>query len=365
MVPVTAENFTQAQIPLSRISPSNRVNDNPKGLWPYKPYAKTALLAARIIERYDRLAEQGVTQAGPRTIGYRLKEAHRGEYAKADFGNIERVIKRLWQSGQLDPDRVADGSSVDYEVSGWDSPESFLRDASGLFSRDLRDGQPVVIEVGTEARETAGLIAATCRERGVRAYSGGGSSGPGLARLVAYRALDRAAGHGQDTLLLWLGDFDQAGIRNIVRPHIENVAAFLYGTAGNEEVLATRTPDGELVTMAETGCTASFAHLGLSPQMALERAETAELSEADTEAIAAYADSGEDAWSRDLDLLDGVAKFELEAMDPPELRDLLTDAIDGVLDAGQLDEILAQAEFQRDDLQDRLDALADELDGAE
>ena len=65
--------------------------------------------------------------------------------------------------------------------------------------------------------------------------------------------------------------------------------------------------------MADTGCTARFWHLGLSPEMALERAELAELSAADQRAIAAYAASGDDLWSRDLARLDGVARFELEA----------------------------------------------------
>jgi hypothetical protein len=100
------------------------------------------------------LASQGVGQAGSRTVGYRLKETFRGHYAKRDFPNIDRVVKRLCQAGELPWDRVSDGSSVDYGPGGWESPEDFLRDAHELFGRDLRQGQPVVIEVGTEARET-------------------------------------------------------------------------------------------------------------------------------------------------------------------------------------------------------------------
>ena len=41
-----------------------------------------------------------VPKAGPRQIGYRLKEAFRGEYAKADFPEISRVIKANgWKTG--------------------------------------------------------------------------------------------------------------------------------------------------------------------------------------------------------------------------------------------------------------------------
>jgi hypothetical protein len=359
----------EAGIPLAEIGPSSRHASHPKGLWPYKPYAKTRVVAGRILERYAVLAAQDALAAGPRTIGYRLSEVFRGEYTKRDFPNIGRMITRLCQAGELPWEWVGDGSAVDYDPGGWDSEEAFVRDAHNLFHRDLREGQPVVIEVGTEARETAALIRRVCRQNGVRAYSGGGSSGPGLARKVALRALQRAAEHGQDTLLLWLGDFDQAGIGQIVRPHIEHVAAFLYGSRKDGQLIDTGQQilawevDGELVTMAQTGATVSFRHLGLTPQMALERAGTAELTQAGTDAIAAYADSGEDIWDRDLSLLDGVAKFELEAMDPPEVRDLLAGAIGSTLDRGELERISAEAEIQRADLQRRLALLADELGG--
>ena len=355
------ENSGSAEIRLDEITPPRNI-DRPKGLWPYAPYTRTRLLADRIVERYHLLAADDALPAGPRTIGYRLSEAFRGAYTKADFENIERVIKRLCQAGDIPFEWVSDASSVDYPPGGWQSPEDFLRAVPGMFRRDLTEGQPVVIEVGTEARETAALIRRVCADSGVQVYSGGGSSGPGLARKVALRALQRAAEDGQDTLLLWLGDFDQAGIKNIVRPHMEHVSAFLYGTSDNKKVLAWEV-DGKLVPMAETGCQVTFIHLGLTPEMALARAETAELSQADQDAIAAYAASGTDIWTRDLTLLDGVAKFELEVIDPPEVRNLLLGAF-GRLDRAEIDRISADAQIQREDLREDLAPLVgDDDDG--
>ena len=188
--------------------------------------------------------------------------------------------------------------------------------------------------------------------------SGSESSGPGFARKVASRALRRAVEYGQDTLILGLGDFDQYGIRNIMRPHIEHVAAFLYGTAGNKKVLSYQGKQ-----MADTGSSVSFRHLGLTPEMALAQAETAGLRQADQEAIAAYAASGTGLWDRDVALLDGVAKFELEALDPAGLRELVVAALDGVLDHAGLDRISTEEENQRMRLAGRLAPLAGELDG--
>jgi len=350
---------TDEGISLTAISPSAKSDtDVPKGFASYRPYAKTKLLVDRIMGVYELLRDQDALPAGPRTVGYRLSEIYRGDYTKADFSNIERVIKRLNQSGMLPFDYVADASSVTYEADGWDGPVEFLRDAHTLFGRDRREGQPVVPEVACEARGTLGLILRLGQDRGVTVYSGGGSCGPGFARRVASRALIRAVEHSQDTLILGLGDFDQAGIKNIMRPHIEHVSAFLYGTAGNPRVLAHQGK-----TMADTGCDVRFRHLGLTPEMALEHAETAELSAADCDGIAAYAASGTGLWDRDLSLLDGVAKFELEALDPAGLRDLLVAVLDGdVLDTDELDRIEAEEETQRNGLEGRLGSLADELE---
>ena len=198
-------------IRLDQIRPVTRYGA-PKGYVPYHPKRATRALVERITGLYDALREQDALPAGPRTIGYRLKEAYRGEYAKKDFGAIGETIKRLCQAGVLSFEDVSDASAVTHDQGGWDDTAGFLRQIPGFYRRDLRSGQPVVIEVITEAMETLGLISRLGRERGVLVYLGSGSSGPGLARKVALRALVRAIEHGQDTLIIGLGDFDQAGM---------------------------------------------------------------------------------------------------------------------------------------------------------
>ena len=67
-----------------------------------------------------------------------------------------------------------------------------------------------------------------------------------------------------------------------------------------------------------------------------------------------------------MSLLDGVAKFELEALDPVELRALLISVLDGdedepgegVLDYGELNRIAAEEQTERDDLEERLGRLS-------
>ena len=98
---------------------------------------------------------------GPRACGYRLKENYPGEYGKGDFKRIEEIIKRLAQADKIPFGWVADASAVTYGVGSDSSPVDFLRHAHELYERDLRDGQPVVIEIVAEARETLPLIGAS------------------------------------------------------------------------------------------------------------------------------------------------------------------------------------------------------------
>jgi hypothetical protein len=318
----------------------------PKGLVPYTPYAKTKSIVTRILDLYEHLYDADALPVGPRTVGYRLKETYVGEYTKDDFRKIEIALKRLAQSGRLPWEWIADASSVTFQDRGWSDTASFLSGVHRSYRRDRTERQTIAVEVYSEARESSALIRQVCADRGVTAYSGGGSCGPNLASKVATRALHRAVDHGQSTVILGVCDFDQPGIRTVLRPHIEHVAAFLYGTdPKNKQILASNG-----IAVEDTDATVSFKHLALTPEMAHGLAETGR----DRERIEAYIASGIDMWDRDLDLLDGVQKIETEALDPVHLRDLVVTAIEDIIDVDQLDALVREERQERDELEKQL-----------
>lgn len=337
--------------PLYTINPNG--SGVPKGLVPYTPYAKTKPTVTRILDLYHRLHEADALPVGPRTVGYRLKETYVGEYTKDDFGRIEKIVKRLAQSGQIPWEWISDASAVTFESWGWSDPSSFLSGVHRRYRRDRTGRQATVVEVYSEARESSALIRQVCADRGVTAYSGGGSCGPNLARKVADRALDRAVDHGQSTVILGVCDFDQPGIRGVLRPHIEHVAAFLYGTdPKNSHVLASGG-----IAVEDTDATVSFEHLALTPEMARDLAET----DRDRDRIDAYIGSGRDIWDRDLDLLDGVQKIETEAVDPVHLRDQVVQAIEDIIDLEQLERVVGEERAERDHLESQLQVVSGAL----
>jgi hypothetical protein len=312
-------------IPLRHIRPGGR----PKGFAPYEPSDPwRQLTVARILETYQRIADAQALPLGPRQVGYRLSMQWPGDYDKDDFKRIEELVKRLGQASAIPFSWIADAGSVTHLAPGVADVETYAEAVPDGFVLDRRVGQPLVIEIYAETRETLPLIRRVAHERGVTVYSGGGSKGPNLAVRVADRAVRRAVEHGQSTLILGICDFDIPGIRNILRPHIEHLAAFLYG----EKQLAAPYGDGDSRAIEETEATVEFEHLALTPEQALEFVE----GKFSRQPILKYLASGDDLWTRDLKLLDGAPKVETEALDPVVLRTTVIDAIESRLDLAVL-----------------------------
>jgi hypothetical protein len=339
--------------------------DRPKGFAPYAP-RRHVLTVERIIGLYEEMEAGDALPMGPRQCGYRLKERYPGEYAKAggagvvSFESLERIIMRLQQEEKLAFEWVADASAAASVIGGYHDPGHYLRSLPD-YERDPRQDQPVVVEIYAEARETLPLIERVAGDRGVRVYSRGGSAGPGLAYRVAARAVRRAVAWGQSTHVLGIVDFDLAGIRNVLRPHVEQLSAFTYGTdpRGHDEdgTVLVVAHDGQTMNSVGTA-TLRFEHLLLTPEDALGIVET----DHDRQRIEEYLASGKDLWSRDLELLDGVRKIETEAFDPRELRERVVTAIESVLDLQVLQEVRERGEQEARVISRGLRALAERFD---
>src|SRR5262249_48779046 len=159
---------------------------------------------------------------------------------------------------------------------------------------------------------------------------GRGSGGPDLARKVATRIWERCWEQGEDgraqlqrTLLLGVGDLDLAGVRNVMRPHVEHVGAFLLGFA--ERAFPQRDKDERRQLVGEM---LGFQRVAVTPAQAI----ALDLPDVDNDALRAYGESGGDDWSRDLKLL--TEKVEVEALGPQRLREAVTEAIEDALDMG-------------------------------
>jgi hypothetical protein len=360
--------------PLVLITNSATDTSHPKGFAAYEPSSGIdQTLVLRIMTIFNKLHEAKALPAGPRTIMYRLKsqwpkQPDGSGYDKSDEQRITVVIKRLRQAGTLNWSWVSDASQRVYLAGGWVDADEYERSVADGFVKQLQTGQKVVLELYTEATETLPLISRISHARGTNVYSGSGCGGPTLGRDVAIRALRRGYRHGQSTIFGGLGDCDKAGYAYVMRSHWEHVAAFLYANNENNYTVVAierdlddplRDPNNEktwLVTMAdqeeEKGITVEFSHIAMTPEYILEHADDLGLGGNDQgeqrERLRRYVASGTDLWDRDETILcrtikktsdPGRVEVELEALDPPVLRDLVIEWIETHLDM----EVLARA----------------------
>jgi hypothetical protein len=254
-------------------------------------------------------------------------------------------VKRLRQCGALPWDDITDGSAVNLPAPGFASVDGWARSRlnPASFSRDLRHGQPVVVEIYSESAELTPLIHRVAMGYGVRTYSGRGSGGPALARETAQRIVGRWNDDGARTLILGIGDLDLAGVQNVMRPHIEHVGAF---------VLAACSEHGD--PMGSASEVLDFRRVAITPGQAI--AVNTNLG-VPLGSLVAYRDSGECDWTRDVRLLKTSPKTETEALDPATLRDLIREALEEALDMGQIARVTAEEEIEREGIQPMRDLL--------
>jgi hypothetical protein len=174
---------------------------------------------------------------GPRTIVYQLLPRWVGaDRPYADKEALRKMVDRVL--GKARRARIVPFASIDDQRTTWDGP-STVDELPGIVEGmqvGRQDGQPYRVEVWIETRGNVSRIARICRPYGVDVFSGSGSVPIG-ANLAAARRVIRSE---QPTLMLVLGDFDPAGIKNIAMALVDDVKAFVDHLGGDSGRLVIR-----------------------------------------------------------------------------------------------------------------------------
>ena len=196
----------------------------PKGLAPYRPQpgSKAEQLLTAAAETVDEYRAQGRLPLGSREVGYVVTE--RG-WTHNDVPYVEEIVERARRAGLIAWGAIADGRTSEdgpWQVDGPDDIVDQVVADMGTAQLDRQVGQLYRVEVWAEAAAWLTRLRPQCAERGVRVYSGSGSVPVDAIRRAAIRAL-RTAGEGRCTVLLWIGDLDVNGLRNIATPFADDV----------------------------------------------------------------------------------------------------------------------------------------------
>ena len=147
-----------------------------------------------------------------------LRQLYYQFVARALIPNTDQSYKRLGniisdarRAGLIDWDAIIDRTRHLRQLSSWSDPESILRSARDSYHEDLWANQPNRVEVWIEKDALVGVIQKTCDELDVPYFSCRGYVSDSAMWAGAMRAI-RLNNKDQNTILLHLGDHDPSGI---------------------------------------------------------------------------------------------------------------------------------------------------------
>ncbi len=266
-----------------------------------------------------------------------LRQLYYQFVARALIPNTERSYKALGKTisdarlaGLIDWSSIEDRLRRTEIPSRWDSPESIIDSAAQGYNRDHWRGQKYRPEVWIEKDALVGVIEGVCAEYDVpflacRGYVSQSTQWRAGIRLADYKA------DGQTPVVLHLGDHDPSGI-DMTRDN------------------------GERLDL--------FAHRGVElRRLALNRDQIDEYDPPPNPAkvtdsrFETYRDEhGEESW-------------ELDALEPQVISDLIRDELDSLIDRPTWDRTLRDLETERRQLErisehwDELIPILEEIDG--
>lgn len=147
-----------------------------------------------------------------------LRQLYYQFVARGKIENTERSYKNLGNTitdgrlcGLIDWEAIEDRTRNVRENTHWESPRQILTSAQRWFYMDRWVNQSVRVEVWIEKDALVGVVEDVCRKHDVPLFSCRGYVSASEMHKAAQRLL-RNEQHGQDTIILHLGDHDPSGV---------------------------------------------------------------------------------------------------------------------------------------------------------
>lgn len=241
------------------------------------------------------------------------------------YNNLGSVINNARLAGLIDWNAIEDRTRHLERVSHWTDPQSILESAADSYAIDLWRYQPYRPEVWIEKDALRGVIEGVCDRNRVPHFSCRGYT----SQSEMWDSAQRMIGHiqsGQQPVVLHLGDHDPSGI-DMTRDIRERLNLF-------------------------RAYHVDIRRIGLK-RLALNYDQVQQYQPPPNPAKTT--DSRFDDYQREY----GDDSWELDALEPQVLVDLIQDAIDELVDADKWDEAVGKEQTERQYLKDLAETACD------
>ncbi len=198
----------------------------------FKP--ATLALIHRVNGIIDTYRAQGFTLS-VRQIYYQLVAADEIENTEQSYKNVASVLNDGRLAGMIDWDAIEDRNR-DIELrQRWESGAAIAEAAVNSFHMDMWVNQPQRVFVIVEKAALAGVLGGVCRQYDVPLLAARGYPSVSIVREMVEQHLLEPAYHGQQCIVLHLGDHDPSGI-DMTRDLQDRIAMFAEGESDKIEV---------------------------------------------------------------------------------------------------------------------------------
>lgn len=167
-------------------------------------------LGREIVSIANRYASQGY-DLSVRQLYYQLVAADRIPNTIASYKQITVITDRLRMAGMLDWYRIVDRTRHVGGRGHWDSPDQVVLSSADAYAIDHWEDQPRRVEIWVEKEALAGVIGRVGMNEDVSYFACRGYTSTSAMWLAARRFLDYWK-TGQAVTILHLGDHDPSGI---------------------------------------------------------------------------------------------------------------------------------------------------------
>ncbi len=256
-----------------------------------------------------------------RQLYYQLVSKNVIENTERSYKNIGNLVSDARLAGYIDWDMIKDRGREMVKNPHWGTTTDFIESVAPQYRFDLWEDQENYVEVMVEKQALEGVLTPVCRRLDVPFTANKGYSSSSALYEASKRFLSRAEG-GKSLHVIYLGDHDPSGI-DMSRDVEERLNLFISTSLGNR-----RDHDG-------------FVEMH---RVALNMDQVRELNP--PENPAKITDSRADGYIRRF----GRSSWELDAIEPRRLAELVTRAVTVLADIGRFEKNVKKMEKGRKDL---------------
>jgi hypothetical protein len=275
---------------------------------------ESEVMIAQLNKIIDDYAAKGY-RLSLRQLYYQLVARDLTENTVQAYKRIGDLVSNARLAGRIDWAMIEDRNRETIVPPMWESPAQIVEAAASQFAIDRWKDQNWHVEVMVEKAALEGVLIPVCRKLGIRFSANRGYSSSSAMYETGKRLARMSGIHGKSICILYLGDHDPSGI-DMTRDVLERLELF----SGGYQIVDVKR-----------------LALNMDQVEALHPPENPAKT-TDSRAEKYIAEFGESSW-------------ELDAVSPEQLDQLVTDAVIALRDEGAWQHALAAEDAMKKELQ--------------